>query len=610
VVTSGTAGTNGWYVSSSVEVTLTAADALSGVESITYSVDGGVPVVVYGSTAIVTVSGDLVHSLSYYATDNAGNQETPGAFTVQIDSTPPDVTLTASRAPDDKGYYTSPVTWTVSGVDALSGVVSVDGPFEYSGPDTKTASVTGHATDAAGNVGEATVTFKYDATAPVVTITAPVDGAYYQTDVPAGAYSIVESDSYDVVVDGWADNPDGVYTYTVTATDAAGNVGSASVTYTVDNTAPTGSIVINSGNPATTTTTSVTLYLTYSDTTSGVYQVRYANTEGSWSSWEAPSATKAWTLSPGDGTKYVYYQIMDNAGITSSIYYDSIILQTTGEEKAYLVVRGSNNGIYCKIYDVAAETWSAWTSLPGQTPDSPATAVINNELHLVVRGMTGDTIWHGYINLDTQTFSGFTQLTGTMPSAPILTGNSTHLCLVIRGSNNAIYYRFYEVATRTWGDWIDVPGGTTTSTPAAALVEDELHVAVRGSSGSTIWHGSVDLDTGGFSGWTLLDGTTPSPPVLTSNSTHLCLVIRGSNDAIFYRWYDLTAETWGEWTSFPFGSTPDVPAATITGDNLQIVVRGMVDDFIWHGTLDLTSNTWSGWTQVDGSTPSKPVLTS
>ena len=103
---------------------------------------------------------------------------------------------------------------------------------------------------------------------------------------------------------------------------------------------------------------------------------------------------------------------------------------------------------------------------------------------------------------------------------------------------------------------------------------------------------------------------TYSPPVLTSDSTHLCLVVRGSNNAAFYRRYDLAAKSWGGWTSFRFGLTPDVPAATISNYSLQIVVKGMSNDYIWHGTLDLTSDTWSGWTQVDGSTPSKPVLTS
>jgi hypothetical protein len=94
----------------------------------------------------------------------------------------------------------------------------------------------------------------------------------------------------------------------------------------LDKAAPSGSIVINNGD-ASTTSTSVTLTLTYSDATSGVYQVRYSNDGSSWSSWESASATKAWTLTSGDGTKTVYYQIRD-AGLLSSTYSDTISLQS------------------------------------------------------------------------------------------------------------------------------------------------------------------------------------------------------------------------------------------------------------------------------------------
>jgi parallel beta-helix repeat protein len=282
----------------------------------------------------------------------------------------------------------------------------------------------------------------------------------------------------------------------------------------------------------------------------------------------------------------------------------------TNQKIASLVVRGSNNVIYLRTYNYLEKSWSSWTGLPGSTPDSPAAAVINNELHLVVRGMNGGQIWHGYVNLRDGSFSGFTLLSGSTPSAPTLTGNSTHLCLVVRGNNNVIYYRFYNVATRVWGDWTGVPNGSTFDTPAAVLIDNKLQVVVRGSNNNQIWHGIVDLGSGGFSGWTLLDGATPSPPVLTRNSTHLCLVVRGKNNVIYYRWYDLASETWGGWTGFPYGSTPDVPAATIVGDSLQIVVRGMNHDQIWHGTLNMQSNEWSGWTLLDGTTPSKPVLTS
>ncbi len=80
-----------------------------------------------------------------------------------------------------------------------------------------------------------------DTTPPEIVITAPVNGAYYKSSaVPAAVYTA--TDNYDpnpaVQVTGWS-NTEGVQTMTVTATDAAGNVGSASVTYTVDNTPPT-----------------------------------------------------------------------------------------------------------------------------------------------------------------------------------------------------------------------------------------------------------------------------------------------------------------------------------------------------------------------------------
>ncbi len=98
---------------------------------------------------------------------------------------------------------------------------------------------------------------------------------------------------------------------------------------TLDTVAPTGSISINSG-AASTNSTAVTLNLTYADATTGVSQVRYSN-DGVWDTelWMAPSATKAWTLTSGDGTKTVYYQVKDHAGLVSS-YSDTITLNTNG----------------------------------------------------------------------------------------------------------------------------------------------------------------------------------------------------------------------------------------------------------------------------------------
>jgi len=95
----------------------------------------------------------------------------------------------------------------------------------------------------------------------------------------------------------------------------------------LDKTVPTGSVIINDGNTYT-TSTSVTLTLTSTDATSGVYKVRYSN-DGVWDTetWEGFSSTKTWTLTSGDGTKTVYYQIKDNAGLISETYLDTIVFQ-------------------------------------------------------------------------------------------------------------------------------------------------------------------------------------------------------------------------------------------------------------------------------------------
>jgi hypothetical protein len=99
-------------------------------------------------------------------------------------------------------------------------------------------------------------------------------------------------------------------------------------TITLDTEAPTGSITINNDDAFTSSTT-VTLSLTYTDTTSGVAQVRYSN-DGTWDTetWETPNATKAWNITNGDGTKTVYYQIKDDVEIISETYSDTITLDT------------------------------------------------------------------------------------------------------------------------------------------------------------------------------------------------------------------------------------------------------------------------------------------
>jgi subtilase family serine protease len=93
-----------------------------------------------------------------------------------------------------------------------------------------------------------------------------------------------------------------------------------------DTTPPTGSVTINSG-VATTKSSGVTLNISASDSQNTVTNMCVSNT-GSCSAWENFASSKAWTLSAGDGVKYVYAWFRDKVGNTSGYTYDSIVLDT------------------------------------------------------------------------------------------------------------------------------------------------------------------------------------------------------------------------------------------------------------------------------------------
>ncbi|WP_189313816.1 OmpL47-type beta-barrel domain-containing protein, partial [Streptomyces brasiliensis] len=160
---SGTKDDNGNYVSSAT-VTVTASDAESGVAGIEYSLDGAS----YSAyTAPVGVNSVGRHTLTYRATDKAGNTSPVKSveFTIVAappqDRTPPQVSASVSGTKNDSGDYVGSATVTVTASDAESGVAGIEysldgGPYlNYSAPVVidRAGSHTflSRATDKAGN---------------------------------------------------------------------------------------------------------------------------------------------------------------------------------------------------------------------------------------------------------------------------------------------------------------------------------------------------------------------------------------------------------------------------------------------------------------------------
>ena len=135
---SGTLGSNGWYTSASVSVTLTATDATSGISATYYTVDGGGQQT-YTLSAF-SVSGEGSHHIVFWSVDVAGNTETAESDSFKIDSVAPATTASLSGTQGSDGSYTSSsVGVTLNATDATSGVAAtyytIDGGSQqtYSG---------------------------------------------------------------------------------------------------------------------------------------------------------------------------------------------------------------------------------------------------------------------------------------------------------------------------------------------------------------------------------------------------------------------------------------------------------------------------------------------
>jgi len=250
-------GTNDWYTCDDVDVTLTATDVGgSGVKEIHYILNGGTETVVPPATATFPIATDGIHTLEYWAVDNAGNVELPhNTATIKIDKTPPTISASATNA-DDTAYAAG--TWTKQTVTVHftcsdpggSGVASCPADVTVS-TEGVTPLVSGTATDNAGNSASATFgPIKIDKTPPTIT----ADGGAYTAGTwtnqnvtvhftcsdPGG--SGVASCPADVTVSAEGVTP----SVSGTATDNAGNSASASFgPIQIDKTPP----VITAGTP-------------------------------------------------------------------------------------------------------------------------------------------------------------------------------------------------------------------------------------------------------------------------------------------------------------------------------------------------------------------------
>lgn len=245
--TSPQAGESGWHTSDAT-VTLTATDAGTGVQSITYSARGAHPnaaTAVDGTPATLTITGEGITTISYAATDLAGNVEATKTLIVKLDKTAP----TFACAEPDGQWHGEDVSLACTASDTGSGMSAADAAFSLStgvaaGEETSDAETGSRVVaDAAGNtvsagpIGGNLV----DKKAPEITVTAPTaDRAYLVDEIADAAYSCADGGSLvstcaGAVPLGQAIDTAtlGPQTFSVTARDNVGNQATEEVDYNV-----------------------------------------------------------------------------------------------------------------------------------------------------------------------------------------------------------------------------------------------------------------------------------------------------------------------------------------------------------------------------------------
>jgi hypothetical protein len=261
----------------SVSPAFTVSDSEAGV-TYTCSTTPTEPVLTCGTTTTLDLSAatDGTYSVSVSAVDAAGNVSAARTASYLLDTTPPsppEVSAPASPANSRSPSFTvtdadptasftcsvSPSPATVTSCGATTGV-SLSGA-----PDgVYTLSVT--ATDAAGNTSAAgSASYTLDTTAPPVpSVVAPPSPAqslspsFLVSDTEAGVtFTCTTTPSVPLSACGGSvtldlsGSPDGVYTLSVTATDAAGNTSAAgSASYILDTTPPPAPVVSAPASPS------------------------------------------------------------------------------------------------------------------------------------------------------------------------------------------------------------------------------------------------------------------------------------------------------------------------------------------------------------------------
>ncbi|MDI6782160.1 MAG: hypothetical protein QME49_08680, partial [bacterium] len=278
---------------------------------------------------------------------------------------------------------------------------------------------------------------------------------------------------------------DGQKTVYLKIEDVMGNTWETADWIILDTQAGFGTIVINNGDVYT-NSSNINLGFTYQDLLSGVSQIRVREDKNSvWTAWTATTTAMPFTMIyagiADQGTRTIYYQIMDNANNISATFSDTIVYDYsegpmgtltidngashTADREVILKLEWSDNysgvkQIRFKNEDEAA--WQQWEEPLATKPWVLTTGTDTTQKVVQCQLMDGAgniRMITGTITLNDDAPRGTISINGdTYPGDTYTTAGTVTLKLV--DASNVSDYRYSNDGVN-WTDWISAVAGAT-----------------------------------------------------------------------------------------------------------------------------------------------------
>jgi hypothetical protein len=268
----------------------------------------------------------------------------------------------------------------------------------------------------------------------------------------------------------------------------------------------------------------------------------------------------------------------------------------------HLAIRGADGKIY--FGGNLAGIWNGWRTISGSSIDSPAISVCRGIVHLAIR-QTDNQVIYGRLTLSTNAFSGWAPLGRSTKSSPALaSAPDCTVYIAIRGVDDNLYLNI--LIAQSWRGWVRLPGSTIDA-PTLAVAGSNLHIAVRGVDGRTIWHGRLNRTNMTWLGWQSISGlTTASKLGLTAAApTQIYLAAADSSGIVNVNLWN--GAKWVGWRMIPAATTPNGPSVFFHRGKLYVAIRDAKNAVYWCvGSSNLQY--WSTWHRLAGLTSSSPAL--